>query len=855
VVTGNPRSIPTLGGTAMTLLGAMFLIVGLFVIRRPKWPAWSLLALLLPAGTAMADVFPLQVVLREAPAGPSPWAIVEGYDFASGSPPPISAMSVGQPVGAEYLLPVRAGGVFLSRLNTHHQSDRARLERTILLKYTSDANRQSALSALSGSGGIESVFVPLEQDRYFPVAQTSVPQSRSVTGSTPWRSLLDFPGAWEREQGWARVGVLDNGYDPSHPALVAIDPAGHLTGGNVISAGTLDIGDLGINQGVDFCDFFTMCDRNLDEAQPKAVPIGTECDVTAFDPAEDGVIRFEFVGHGTMTAGMIGAKPISGSVGPGACPSCGIWPIRTSTLLCIPLNDGGKQASLTPNPNAVIAGLTYLVNGGAQVVSSSNPNRTPFTGFCATNPNSPYCSALRLARLHGVLFVSAAGNHRTDIAFPASHASVLSAGGANEILDIWNEDTDPPPGDTDQCPNAPAPTDCGSNFTITAGSRRQEVLAPARTVDLTVYRGRDWNPITGCTDSSLGSGSDGIGTCSGTSFSAPMLAGLSGLILSANPLLLPGDPEVVGDAIGVRDVIVEATNRSLAGQPWTNTLGYGVPNAAVAVSRVFGTVAGRAIPNRVTPMFQGYSALSTDYAYSPTSTGFLALNNSNTSYVSDGQAVSGYPAFPHDPALPEEPPRARFFVLTSEKKPEPSYPNPTPLYALQRSRNWPVGCTPGDGCNDLNSDWLLASTVAHAESFIAQGYDYFHRQGFIYSPCSPEPSCIPPGAERLHRKCKFSEDDCAAFLERDRAAMEAAGYTAASAMMGYTYPNIDTDGDQLIDGFERILGTNPGLADSDGDGLADGLEYPQAGIQLSDPCAGPNVQCTQSSSLFSNGFE
>ncbi|MBK8284411.1 MAG: S8 family serine peptidase [Ahniella sp.] len=450
VVTGNPRSIPTLGGTAMTLLGAMFLAVGLFVIRRPKWPAWGLLALLLPAGTVLADVFPLQVVLREAPAGPSPWAIVEGYDFASGSPPPISAMSVGQPVGAEYLLPVRAGGVFLSRLNTHHQSDRARLERTILLKYTSDANRQSALSALSASGGIESVFVPLEQDRYFPVAETSAPQPRSVTGSTPWRSLLDFPGAWEGEQGWARVGVLDNGYDPSHPALVAIDPAGRLTGGNVISAGTLDIGDLGTNQGVDFCDFFTLCDRNLDEAQPKAVSMGADCDVTAFDPVEDGVIRFEFIGHGTMTAGMIGAKPISGSVGPGACPNCGIWPIRTSTLLCIPLIDGGHQASLTPNPNAVIAGLAYLVNGGAQVVSSSNPNRTPYTGFCAANPNSPYCAVLRLARLHGVVFVAAAGNHRTDIAFPASHASVLSAGGANELLEIWNEDTDPPPNNSDQ---------------------------------------------------------------------------------------------------------------------------------------------------------------------------------------------------------------------------------------------------------------------------------------------------------------------------------------------------------------------------------------------------------------------
>ncbi|MCP4654996.1 MAG: hypothetical protein GY856_06210, partial [bacterium] len=37
-------------------------------------------------------------------------------------------------------------------------------------------------------------------------------------------------------------------------------------------------------------------------------------------------------------------------------------------------------------------------------------------------------------------------------------------------------------------------------------------------------------------------------------------------------------------------------------------------------------------------------------------------------------------------------------------------------------------------------------------------------------------------------------------------------------------PNVDTDGDTLIDGFEELIGTNPRLSDTDCDGLGDGAE-------------------------------
>ncbi|PIV33644.1 MAG: hypothetical protein COS34_06610, partial [Lysobacterales bacterium CG02_land_8_20_14_3_00_62_12] len=70
----------------------------------------------------------------------------------------------------------------------------------------------------------------------------------------------------------------------------------------------------------------------------------------------------------------------------------------------------------------------------------------------------------------------------------------------------------------------------------------------------------------------------------------------------------------------------------------------------------------------------------------------------------------------------------------------------------------------------------------------------------------------------------------------------------------YAYPNIDSDDDGLIDGFERIIGTRPDIADSDGDGASDGSEFPLAGLRVADPCQGPNNQCPNAP-MFANGFE
>lgn len=70
---------------------------------------------------------------------------------------------------------------------------------------------------------------------------------------------------------------------------------------------------------------------------------------------------------------------------------------------------------------------------------------------------------------------------------------------------------------------------------------------------------------------------------------------------------------------------------------------------------------------------------------------------------------------------------------------------------------------------------------------------------------------------------------------------EADGYLSAypatsPKLLGYAYPSVDSDGDGLADGFERVIGTSDASVDSDGDGASDSEEFPMAEISTSDPC-------------------
>lgn len=245
--------------------------------RASRLFAMALAMTILPASEGMAAVvFLLEVTLIAPPSGPSPESIVEGYDFSSGQSPPFAAISAGSPSHAAYLLPVRAKGGFSALLQAHPNSVRAQLERTVLLAYSSAENRNLGVAALELESVIESVSAPLDFEfsaDASPVALGVPLDAKSVFGVPDWRTQLNLQQAWQRQSGWARIGVLDNGYDLGHPDSIAFDGGGQFTGGNLITADVLDVGRLGTAQTVAECVVTqpSTCDANLDELEPVAL--------------------------------------------------------------------------------------------------------------------------------------------------------------------------------------------------------------------------------------------------------------------------------------------------------------------------------------------------------------------------------------------------------------------------------------------------------------------------------------------------------------------------------------------------------------------------------------------------------
>jgi hypothetical protein len=271
------------------------------------------------------------------------------------------------------------------------------------------------------------------------------------------------------------------------------------------------------------------------------------------------------------------------------------------------------------------------------------------------------------------------------------------------------------------------------------------------------------------------------------------------------------------------------------------TLGRGIVQAQGAVLATLGKSNAVQVKNRLTPLFSLYSSVAQDYLYTTVpqmaaaaihDTGrrkYSSTTNPNVTgaaapYVSraaDSAVGSAYAAFPDGAG---QIPRAAVYIFTGDRNPFSGARDLVPLYRLSYSADF--------GSNPNDRDHTYTTDAAGISSYQAAGYKLDGIEGYIL----PKTASYS-GTVKLLRRYNPARDDHAIFPESQLAAMQAEGYTqlSGSDWLGYVYPNVDSDQDGLIDGFENVLGTNPSGPDTDLDGLRDGVEYPLADPPVLDP--------------------
>ena len=220
--------------------------------------------------------------------------------------------------------------------------------------------------------------------------------------------------------------------------------------------------------------------------------------------------------HGSWVSGAANAETDNSKGIAGAA-----WNAET-----MPLNAGCKGANGTVCH--YINALLYAANNGADIVNCS---------WATTTKSAVLLQTIRTVLDSGALVVAAVGNDNKnidhDFYFPARYPEVLSVGGTK---------------------NANNEKEAGSNY-----GRTVNVFAPGERVWVT----------NGVTTNKYGQGT-------GTSFAAPLVAGIAALVMTERPSL---DPEQVRELIRLTANSIDSDNTSLTG-----LLGNGFPDADEALT-------------------------------------------------------------------------------------------------------------------------------------------------------------------------------------------------------------------------------------------------------------------------------
>lgn len=267
-------------------------------------------------------------------------------------------------------------------------------------------------------------------------------------------------------------------------------------------------------------------------------------DSTAYDWNDsDGPADGGSAGHGTFVAGIASAATNNSQSLAAACGGCMIMPSRNSF--------GIGWGSDVQRAMSVI----YAADNGADVINMS----------WGAAHNAVVDNALVYAHQLGATLVAAAGNanpftnekQSLDGRYPADHPYVISVGSITHenAVSLWS-----------------------------SYGNALDLVAPGE--DVLSVRARDIltrdpypnqaNPVN-----------DDVTRGTGTSFAAPHVSGIIGLMLSANPTLTPEEIELIltTTATPVHSVIDESGTTRVFEENWNPYAGYGVVNAQLAVEQ------------------------------------------------------------------------------------------------------------------------------------------------------------------------------------------------------------------------------------------------------------------------------
>ena len=672
-------------------------------------------------------------------------------------------------------------------------------------------------------------FSAFPNDPIFPYSGTfGFDPTRNDYQWAAHNNTMKLPSAWDRNKGWATVGLLDGGPPTTtHPTnLYAIDHP--------------DLqGIVAYNHSWNFIDG----SKNL------------------ADPGNT-----HNTSHGTHVLGLIVANTNNNIGIAGTCWTCSVN-----------YGVGGPQEPYTSTA------AIWLTSAGSQVINLSGGYDPFFEGTpapCVSGPSAhPFCIALTNMKIREVVFVAAAGNSRHSnatppvfaVQFPASEPTAIGVGGIDSLKDLWDEvgsiwpldAWDITSGPFTGCPVVYPPTEreCGSNFSSST-DQILDFVAPSRRVLSTVPQGLNYAPsyvYFPLNDSNFPTTGYAYGT--GTSMAAPIVSGIVALLRSANPLIPRTD---------VYDVLkTSASNFGIYNGFDGNNKAWGLPDADAALAAVQGRVAGIVVQNRLTPMFVSINetdkdrlyttrpqvaigAILGDYLREPGEPASSPYETYLTSRVRDeAQDVTGYiggfPGFKSSLLLTVPSPVASFWMFTSGNNPWPK--SGVTVLPLYRMSLW-------ESCDARHHAYVTADEIAMMEATdqcpAAPGMQAYHLdgiEGYILDQCplALEYDCedfADLGApQKLWRRYSPTEQMSALILDSQLTDPVFNGYGGTlpgsmnlqpgttKSFMGYVYPNVDSDFDGLPDGMERLYGMKWLSADTDCDGIDDLTEFPVSHVQ------------------------